>query len=377
MKFYADITSQIDILVDDNLVTYTFILLPYCRLSSKQQKVEFLQKIDRSSPQAKCESLMEESEYLIKEMKIDYVLKNNTTEVGKILLKYQALWRTLFLWLIVITNGIILASYSEEHGSRRDDPKLFGLSVSGTKIILLALGILCVVLWILTCLPLMISTAWMESYRYDTETEKKDALQQIFIRGKEQSTSKVSYQSVVKLGFKILKILSNIMMIYLILLLVSILMGIIWHPFFYCFLVSFIIVLNPQMNSLLRAIWEPKFAILGTIILMFLVMYFFVMISYNSFPTDYPDNDCYSLWTCFISSMDQTLKNSGLGNYLNSGYTVKDESLELDYERLLYDNLEFLFITLLLIAIISGIIIDKFGELRGRREENEADAKAS
>jgi len=131
------------------------------------------------------------------------------------------------------------------------------------------------------------------------------------------------------------------------------------------------------MNSLLKAIWEPKFAILGTIVLMFLIMYFFVIISYNSFPTDYPDGDCYSLWTCFISSTDQTLKNSGMGNYLNSSYTVTDNSLEMDYERLIYDNLEFLLITLLLIAIISGIIIDKFGELRGRREENEADKKAS
>lgn len=53
MKFYADITSQIDILIDNKLVTYTFILLPYCRLSSRQQKEEFLQLLDRSSPQAK------------------------------------------------------------------------------------------------------------------------------------------------------------------------------------------------------------------------------------------------------------------------------------------------------------------------------------
>ena len=149
MKFYADITSQIDILIDADLVTYTFILLPYCRLSSKQQKEEFLEKLDRSSPQAKCESLMEESVFLIKEMEIDYVLKNSSTEVGKVLLKYQALWRTLFLWLAVVTNGVILASYSEEHGSRRDDPKLYGLSVSSTKAILLTLGILCAIFWLL------------------------------------------------------------------------------------------------------------------------------------------------------------------------------------------------------------------------------------
>lgn len=217
----------------------------------------------------------------------------------------------------------------------------------------------------------------MVSYKYDIEKEKQDLLHTVLIRGKNKSNSGVSYHSIVNMGITFLKILANPMIIYLILLLASILLGIIWHPFFYCFLVSFIIVQSPQMNSLLKAIWEPKYAILGTIILMFLIMYFFVIVSYNSFPVDYPDNNCYSLWTCFLSSMDQTLKNSGLGNYLNTSYTVKDEKLELDYERLIYDNLEFLFITLLLIAIISGIIIDKFSELRGRREENEADARSS
>lgn len=71
------------------------------------------------------------------------------------------------------------------------------------------------------------------------------------------------------------------------------------------------------------------------------------------------------------------MKNGGIGNYLNQSYAVKEDSINLDYERLIYDNIEFLLITLLLIAIISGIIIDKFGELRSRREENIADAKSS
>ena len=53
LRFYADTTSQIDVYMNDNLVNHTFIILPYCRLSSDQQKKEFLQKLDRSSPQVK------------------------------------------------------------------------------------------------------------------------------------------------------------------------------------------------------------------------------------------------------------------------------------------------------------------------------------
>jgi hypothetical protein len=68
-------------------------------------------------------------------------------------------------------------------------------------------------------------------------------------------------------------------------------------------------------------------------------------------------------------SFDQTLKNSGIGNYLESAYSAREDGVEIEYDRVIFDNLEYLFITLLLIAIISGIIIDKFGELRARREE--------
>ena len=92
----------------------------------------------------------------------------------------------------------------------------------------------------------------------------------------------------------------------------AIVLGIIIHPFFYAFLVTYVIVQSPMMNSLLKAIWEPKTAILATIFLMILIVYLLIIWSYDSFPVDYPDNNCYSLWTCFLVSIDQTLKNGGI-----------------------------------------------------------------
>lgn len=131
------------------------------------------------------------------------------------------------------------------------------------------------------------------------------------------------------------------------------------------------------MNNLLKALWEPRFAIMGTIALMFLLMYFFALYAYNRFPHDYPSNDCFDLWTCLVSSLDHTLKAAGIGNYIQSSYTEKSNYLQVDYERVIFDLLEFLLITILLISIISGIIIDKFSELRIKREENDKDAKSS
>lgn len=310
-------------------------------------------------------------------MKIDYVLKNNTTEVGKVLLKYHVMWQSVFSFIIFLLNIILLISYDSEHGSRKDDPKLFGLSVTLTKVIMLILGILCGILWLLICTPVLITIAWMEKYKYEASQHVKNDQQMQAQRGEIQTSTTSIYHSMKAFTWITLSTLGNPMFIYMLLLGAAIVLGIIIHPFFYAFLVTYVIVQSPMMNSLLKAIWEPKTAILATIFLMILIVYLLIIWSYDSFPVDYPDNNCYSLWTCFLVSIDQTLKNGGIGNYLNSSYTVKENRIDIDYERLAYDNLEFLLITLLLIAIISGIIIDKFGELRARREENIADAKSS
>ena len=81
--------------------------------------------------------------------------------------------------------------------------------------------------------------------------------------------------------------------------------------------------------------------------------------------------------SCFVISFDQTLKSSGIGNYLETAYPEVGDKVDVQYDRLIFDNIEFLLITLLMLAIISGIIIDKFGELRTRREEYLTDHLAS
>lgn len=378
MKFYADTTSQIDLLINGSIITYTFILLPYCRMSSLQQMENFLQKLDRSSPQMKCESLMQESKYLIKEMKIEYVMQNNTTEIGKVLLKYNALWKSIFAFFIIVANAFILASYSKAHGSRNLDPELFSLSKITTQSIFFILGIILLILWILICVPVLIKTAWMEIYRYDIEIVKHEKTENLGARGaNDHTTTYIFYKRLKGYAIKAYRILSHEMLIFMLMLGTSIILGIAWNPFFFGFLVTFLIVESPQMNNLLKAIWEPKYALIATIVLMLLLFYLLVLYSYNAFSTYYPNDECYNLWECFLVTVDQSLKNTGIGNYINSGYNIKSEGVSINYERLLFDNLEFLLISLLLISIISGIIIDKFGDLRNRREETLADAKSS
>lgn len=95
-------------------------------------------------------------------------------------------------------------------------------------------------------------------------------------------------------------------------------------------------------------------------------MYSFSVLSFFWLNGEYPDNTCYSLWSCFIVGFDQTFKNDGgIGGYMASAYTDQgNNGVKIDYKRIVFDNISLLLIVILLLEIISGIIIDKFGELR-------------
>ena len=130
--------------------------------------------------------------------------------------------------------------------------------------------------------------------------------------------------------------------------------------------------------SVLQAVWIPRYSILATIALLFIVTYVFTVFSYTYYASDYPDNTCYSLWSCFVISYDQSFKTgSGIGGYLTSAYFVNGSKESIRFGRVIYDNLQYLVIYVLLINLITGIIIDTFGDLRQKSYDRQEDAKSS
>ena len=130
--------------------------------------------------------------------------------------------------------------------------------------------------------------------------------------------------------------------------------------------------------SVLQAVWIPRYAIGLTIALMFFVTYILTVFSYTYYASDYPDNTCYSLWSCFVISYDQTFKTgSGIGGYLSTAYSVNGNKENIRYGRVIYDNIQYLVIYVLLINIITGIIIDTFGDLRQKNNERDVDSNSS
>ena len=81
---------------------------------------------------------------------------------------------------------------------------------------------------------------------------------------------------------------------------------------------------------------------------MLIIAYIFSTIAYNEFAQYYNRNECHNLFECFVVNFDRTHKDAGIGNYLNDAYGGEDvEYIDIDYSRVIYDNFEFMIITIL------------------------------
>jgi inositol 1,4,5-triphosphate receptor type 1 len=150
--------------------------------------------------------------------------------------------------------------------------------------------------------------------------------------------------------------------------LVFTILGISLHAFFYAFTLSYIILRSATLKSVLLAIVEPRGMILVTLMFFFMTMYVFSIISYSAFQKYYDGGTCSTLLTCLIINVDTSFKE-GLSVFMSQPYLDGDDDVtrgNIDYWRILFDNAFNLIIMILIVELIAGIIIDKFGDLRGR-----------
>ena len=71
------------------------------------------------------------------------------------------------------------------------------------------------------------------------------------------------------------------------------------------------------------------------------------------------------MWICFLSTLDSAFKyDSGIGGFLSPPYDVYATDEVLLLIRFLFDNFFNILVLIIMLNIVSGIIIDTFGELR-------------
>lgn len=102
-------------------------------------------------------------------------------------------------------------------------------------------------------------------------------------------------------------------------------------------------------------------------------MYIYSFFAFSYFPNDYTHDEnqdfknyCYSLTSCFISTVYNGMRaGGGIGEALGH-LTIENEHY---WFRLIFDLSFFIFVIICLLNIIFGIIIDTFADLRDKRNE--------
>ena len=335
-------------------------------------KDEFLENVNRTNPKTKCENLVRSSKILLVVLKIDYWLRTQLGSFFGSFIKYIELWKNYLQILAITINVLIILSYNDEH-DRMDKPTIGKLSESETELLIRILGALNVVLALIVVgVQLALRIPYnIQRYRVREQDMKRRS------KGTEAYYSDytaVRYYNKLHTVFGATKmVVTDNLILYHILYFILTVLGVAYHPFFFAFCLTYLIVRSAVLINVLKAVYEPRQQILLTLFLFIIVSYFFSIFSYMLLHGDYHEsleNSCYSLWSCLLVTIDQTYKNDGaIGGFLPVPFTPEDAALEVSWGRFFYDYLFNLVVAILLIEILSGIIIDKFGELR---EANEA-----
>ncbi|OQS01713.1 ryanodine-inositol 1,4,5-triphosphate receptor Ca2 channel (RIR-CaC) family protein [Achlya hypogyna] len=164
---------------------------------------------------------------------------------------------------------------------------------------------------------------------------------------------------------------TNGRLLYRIALVVAAVAGLMVEPFYFAFHLVDFLNRSQELRDVVRAIVYPGKTLLHIVVFYLMVVYIFAAVAYTYFPTDFKvdasTNGCETPWQCFLTSLDQGLKNNGgLGGYLPSHRRDTDS---LGYLRLVFDLGYNVVLIIVLINISFGVIIDTFASLRTAHKE--------
>ena len=135
--------------------------------------------------------------------------------------------------------------------------------------------------------------------------------------------------------------------------------------FFFAFHLFDVLVRFPVLLNVVKAVWQPRKAILFTLFLFIVLMYVFTLIAYYWLYASYNPNFCYSTFECLLTTIDRSFKtDGGLGGFMGRSTDTYPNDTGFFFFRFFYDNVQYILIMIIMLNIVSGIIIDTFGTLR-------------
>jgi len=136
------------------------------------------------------------------------------------------------------------------------------------------------------------------------------------------------------------------------------------------------------LGTILQSVTHNGKQLILTVMLTAVVVYIYSVIAFNFFRKFYaqegeegddPQFKCNDLLTCFVFHLHTGVRaGGGIGDEIESA-----DGDPYEVARILFDITFFFFVIVILLAIIQGLIIDAFGELRSQLEQVKEDMESS
>ncbi|XP_043197981.1 ryanodine receptor-like isoform X5 [Amphibalanus amphitrite] len=153
-----------------------------------------------------------------------------------------------------------------------------------------------------------------------------------------------------------------------------------YNYFFFAAHLLDVAVAVPSLKTILQSVTHNGKQLCLTLLLLTIVVYIYTVIAFNFFRKFYVqaeddniDQKCHDMFTCFVFHLYQGVRaGGGIGDVIDP----PDGDLNEVY-RILFDISFFFFVIVILLAIIQGLIIDAFGELRDQLESVKEDMESN
>ena len=142
---------------------------------------------------------------------------------------------------------------------------------------------------------------------------------------------------------------------------------------FLAFLLTEIIIHSSTLKNIVKSFWVPRKPLIMTLILFYLIAYYFIIFVYLFLPHQLPTKDCFVFSDCFFTLCDQTIKNSnGIINYLVEEGLYITKTL-YENPRFWIDNWFAIIDIMLVLQMACSIITNSYIALRDEQRKLEKD----
>ena len=325
-------TVSVEIMWRGELQRRFFAIPSICSELAPSSRKNLVQEVDRSNLESKLGDFVGRSLGLYNEIKHQEVLINlGVATVFSPTVKERLTWMTFILTLVI--NGLFIGYYTNSDGIAEPSVSDDILTATfGLNIVQVILSSFVLILNVVVRLPVVYKAA---------SDEGLSAFE--CITACVQDTMTVYY-----VGYLVVSVL-----------------GVVLKDYYVPFLLLDIIVKNATTQNVVKAVYLPRKMLLAAFLLGLFVLYiysYYIFLFFRGYPTD---GDCQSLWGCFkFTLVYGMMYGGGIGDGLEHNIGIQRIILDLSF---------FLLITIVLLNIIFGIIIDTFGSLRDAKDELQKD----